>query len=434
MLPLPPLPIAPAGPLLVAYSGGLDSTALLHALAHDARWRAQGLRAVHVHHGLQAAADDWVRHCQQQCAQWQIELSVVHVQVPRDSGEGMEGAARRVRYDALAAQLPAHGVLVTAHHGDDQAETFLLRALRASGVDGLAAMAPLRGFAQGWHWRPLLEVGRDELLAYAKAHALRWIEDASNQNTDLDRNFLRQQVMPLLRQRWPQAAAAFARSAALAADSARLLAQGDAVALASAATLDAQALSVPALRALPRERRARVLRAWVETLRLPALPANGLARIEAELLPAGADAEAEFHWHGAVIRRWRDLLHAEAATPALPADFQRHWDSRQPLALPTGDALWLQGAVPWPTPIRLSARNGGERLRLPGRAHMHALKKLLQGAGIPPWERRRLPLLWDADGELLAAGDLLLSARLDFWLRQQGAELGWRRPAPAAAR
>ncbi|HVK51668.1 MAG TPA: tRNA lysidine(34) synthetase TilS [Pseudoxanthomonas sp.] len=430
MLTLPPLPDGNAGPLLVAYSGGLDSSVLLHTLAHDSAWRARGVRAVHVHHGLQAAADDWTAHCRRCCQDWNVPLTVVQVQVPRAAGLGLEAAARQARYDALAAQLRVGEVLVTAHHQDDQAETFLLRALRASGSEGLAAMSPWRGFRHGWHWRPLLVIARQQLLGYAQAHGLTWIEDASNANTDLDRNFLRHQILPLLQQRWPQASAAFARSAALSSESARLLAEEDSHALALAGTEDPQALSVPALLMLPRERRARVLRAWLSSLALPALPAAGVQKIESDLLAAAADSEAEFRWHGAMLRRWRDRLHAEPEQAPLPAQWQQAWDTLAPVTLPSGDALSWVCAQPWPRPLRLTARSGGERLRLPGRSHHHVLKKLLQEAGIPPWQRTRLPLVWDSDGELLAAGDRLLSARLDNWLREHAGELRWQR-APA---
>lgn len=428
MWTLPPLPAEHVGPLLIGFSGGLDSTVLLHRIAHDPALRERGLVAIHVHHGLHADADAWAEHCRRRCAQWNVRCEIVSVEVSRTGGEGLEAAARRVRYAALARHLVTGGVLLTAHHRDDQAETFLLRALRASGVDGLAAMQAWRSFGEGWHWRPLLEVPRSELLAYAQAHALTWIEDPSNADVDLDRNFLRHEVLPLLRQRWPQAETLLARSAALAGESVRLLRAEDAVALAAASTLDPHALRVSALLRLPRERRARVLRHWIHSLDLPPLPGEGIARIEAELLRARDDAEAGFRWRHAVIRRWRDLLHAEVAVPDLAPDWTVEWTTTQPLPLPTRGELALHGQA-WPTPLRVSGRRGGERLRLPGRSHSHALKKLLQSRGIPPWERVALPLLWEGD-ELLAAGNLLLSARLDEWLRAHATELRWQRSSP----
>lgn len=422
--------LLPAGhreaPLLVAFSGGLDSTVLLHRLALDPATRRHGLRAAHVHHGLHPHAEAWATHCQRFCDTLGVPLRVLRVHVDRGSGEGLEAAARRARYAAIRDVLTPGEVLATAHHRDDQAETFLLRALRASGPDGLAAMQAWRAFAPGWHWRPLLDTPRDALHAYARQHDLGWVEDPGNRDLDQDRNFLRQRVLPLLRERWPRADAAFARSAGLNAEAARLLGAEDARALAATATQDARTLSVPALLVLPTPRRARVLRLWARQLGLPPLPAEGLARIEAELLPARADAEARFDWHGATIRRWRGLLHASPLRPPLPRSWRQPWDGRLPLVLPGGGTLSLEGADALPAPVLAHARAGGERITLPGRAHSTTLKNVLLGLGVPPWTREMLPLLSTPAGELLAAGDLACSARFDAWLHEHQSRLAWR--------
>lgn len=425
----PTLPLAhalqdrPAAPLCVGFSGGLDSAALLHLLASHRHGTA--LRALHVHHGLQAGADEWALHCERTCAALQVPLSVVHVEVI-DGGEGLEAAARTARHAAFAGSLAPGEVLVLAHHRDDQAETFLLRALRASGPEGLAAMRRWRPFGPGRLWRPLLAHGRDELLAYAQAHGLEWIEDPSNADTRFDRNYLRRHVMPLLRQRWRHADAVLARSAGLCADAVDALDSADALDLAGVATADPHCISRTRLQALPAIRRARVLRRWIAMLELPPLPGQGVDRIEAELLAARADAQATFCWHGAVVTAWRDLLHAGPVVPGLPPDWHVDWDGAAPLPLPGGGILELQGATGFDAPVSVHTRHGGERLVLPGRSHSHALKHLLQDLGVPPWERARLPLLSDADGELLAAGDLVHSAGFDAWLRQRGARLLWR--------
>lgn len=419
-------PASPA-PLLVGLSGGLDSTVLLHALAQDAQVRATGLRAVHVHHGLQSAATEWALQCTALCDALSIDLRVVEVQVDRNGGEGLEAAARKVRYAAFENAMREGDALVTAHHRDDQAETFLLRALRGSGPDGLAAMRPVRRFARGTHWRPLLEIARGELLEYAQHHRLQWLEDPSNADLHHDRNFLRQRILPLLRERWPQVDAAFSRSAVLSADAVELLADEDARALAMASTLDPRALSVTRLLEYPAARRARVLRRWIEGLGFPSLPAEGVARTESDLLPARADARARFEWRGVVIERWRDLLHVQRLREPLPADWSNGWDGSEPLPLPGGDSLVLEGTQALPSPCRVSARQGGERILLPGRTHSHALKNVLQELGVPPWEREALPLVHDPAGELVAIADFAYSAAFDAWLRQKGARLLWRR-------
>lgn len=415
-------------PLLVGYSGGLDSTVLLHALAATPAARTSGLRALHVHHGLHADADAWTAHCEGTCATLGVPLAVARVRVEGSS----EGAARTARHAAFADHLRAGEVLTLAHHRDDQAETFLLRALRGSGVDGLAAMRRWRPFAQGSLWRPLLDTPRATLRDYATRHGLHWIEDPSNAGTAQDRNFLRHAVLPLLRERWPQADAAFARSAALQGEAAALLGMEDAALLAQARAGSDDTLDLRVLREWPAARRARVLRRWVEQLGLPPLPSTGIACVEADLLPAQPDADARFAWAGAELRKWRELLHAGWQRPPLPRGFDTGWDGRTPLVLPAGDSLALVPVRPdhhasraFDPPLRVGARRGGERIHLPGRAHSHALKHVLQDAGVPPWTRERLPLLLDPSGRVLAAGDLAFDAGFAGWLRAHDMRLSW---------
>ncbi|WP_028917850.1 tRNA lysidine(34) synthetase TilS [Pseudoxanthomonas sp. J35] len=431
-LPLPLDALPATGALVVGFSGGLDSTALLHALAHEPAARARDLRAVHVHHGLHADAGHWAAHCARQAAAWEVPLQVIEVGVPRDAGLGLEGAAREARYAALLSTLAPGDVLATAHHLDDQAETFLLRALRASGPEGLGAMRPLRPRGHGWQWRPLLELPRDALLDYARAHGLEWIEDPGNLHPDPDRNFLRLQVLPLLRQRWPHASAALARSAQLCAQADALLADADAQLLREHAGADPHALPLQLLESQPPERRARLLRRWVRELGLPPLPGHAVERIERELLAARADAQPRFAWAGASMERWRGLLHADRVRGPLPPSWSVEWDGRAPLRLPDGGLLRLHagdgGATGFDAALRVHARQGGERITLPGRTHSHALKHVLQERGVPPWRRRHLPLLSAAEGTVLAAGDVVLADALARWLDARGWKLAWHPP------
>ena len=431
----------PGAAIVVALSGGLDSTVLLHRLAQLPAIRNRGLRALHVHHGLHPAADAWAARCADTCAALDVPLEVRRVNVARDSGLGLEAAARMARREAFAAALAAGEVLALAHHLDDQAETFLLRALRASGPEGLAAMRPWRRFGGGWMWRPLLAVPRAHLEAWAHRHGLSWIEDPANADPAHDRSLLRHHVMPLLRQRWPGADAAFARSAALCAGAADLLATHDAAALdallvrssprtqgdadGAAGGDPGQAVPINALHALPAPERARLLRAWTARLGLPPLPASAIPAIEG-MLEARSDAQGEYRWSGAVLRSWRGRLHGMRLRPTAPAGWSIDWDGREPLALPGGGSLALEGTAAFDHPLRVHGRRGGERMRLPGRGHSHALKHLLQDAGVPPWQRERMPLLSGPDGTLLAAGDRLPSATLHDWLQARGARLRWR--------
>ncbi|WP_374603312.1 tRNA lysidine(34) synthetase TilS [Arenimonas sp.] len=418
------LPAVPhEGPVLVAFSGGMDSSVLLHLAAGDPRVRDRGLRAVHVDHGLHPQSAAWAHACTQACSALGVPIEVRHVTVV-EQGEGLEAAARAARHAAFAEVLAPGELLATAHHRDDQAETVLLRLLRGAG-DGLAAMRPLRPFAAGWLWRPLLDLPRETLHAWAREQALHWLEDPSNASDRHDRNFLRHHVLPRLAGRWPQAGQSLARSARLLAEQADLLAGEDSRRLARLQGLDPSTLSLPALLQQSPAWRARLLRAWTTGLGLPPLPGDAPARIEAELLASRPDAEARFAWSGAVMHRWRDLLHAGPETAPLPEDFDASWSGTEPLRLPTGDVLRLEPALAFDPPLRVHARQGGERIRLPGRDHHTTLKHALQDLGVPPWERRRLPLLSHPDGRLLAAGDLLLAGDFRDWLAKQDARLRW---------
>jgi len=425
-----PLPLSALhnhqGPVLIGFSGGLDSSVLLHRLAHAPALRAR-LSAVHVHHGLHPDADLWQQHCLALCARWQIPLHCLRVEVQREGGNGLEAAAREARHAAFARVLPAGGILALAHHQDDQAETVLLRALRGSGVDGLAAMRPWRAFAGGWLWRPLLAQPRTRLLAYARRHHLDWMEDPGNADSRFDRNYLRHVVMPQLSARWPQAAARLAHVATLQAQAQALL-EADAREHLSACFAGApDTLSVSRLGQFSPAQRAHLLRLWVKSLHLPPLPGHALARIETDLLAPEPGPHARFGWHQAELIRWRDLLHAGHVRAPLPPDFSCQWQPRVPLPLPGGGQLALISAAPMTTDLgwQVHARRGGERIVLPGRRHSHSLKHVLQQRAIPPWVRRRLPLLSGPDGALLAAGDQVYSAIFAQWLEAHQARLVW---------
>jgi len=431
LIALEPL-LAHPGPVLAGFSGGLDSSVLLHWLAHAPALRTRHLSALHVHHGLHPDADGWQQHCEQVCAQWQVPLRCIRVEVCKDSGHGLEAAARHARHAAFAAQLPPGGILALAHHQDDQAETVLLRALRGSGVDGLAAMAPWRAFADGWLWRPLLRLPRAHLIDYAHAHGLHWVEDTSNGDPQFDRNWLRREIMPRLSARWPHAAARLAHVATLQAETRTLLETDTHQQLAQCLAGTPDTLNVPQLLDFPAPRRALLLRAWIQGLGLPPLRGHALADIETTLLSPVPGSHTCFQWQQAELVRWRDLLYAGPIRIPLPSGFTCQWHPRTPLDLPGGGQLVLTTSCAIPTNLywEVRARRGGERITLPGRRHSHLLKHVLQARAIPPWTRGQLPLLSGPDGTLLAAGDQIYSASFTQWLHTHQAKLHWSRSPP----
>jgi tRNA(Ile)-lysidine synthase len=421
---LPPLPeLPPKAQVWVAYSGGCDSTVLLHLLKCEGVRR---LRAIHVHHGLQAAADDWVQRCQLSCSRLDVPLTVVPVAIDRKHPAGPEGAAREARYAALRGLLQPGDCLVTAHHRDDQAETVLLRLLRGSGVGGVAAMRPLSPFAPGVLWRPLLQVSRSALRAYAAALELDWVEDPHNADPAYARSWLRHEILPRLLQRWPQALDSLARFAGHAAEAAELL---DEIAVADLASARlAGGLSIPVLRALSPARRHNLLHYWFAAAQGTAPSTALLQHLEREVLSARADATPRLAVGAAELRRYRDGLYLMAPLPQPPSPQQAlPWDGREPLELPPGCGR-LRTRRPARGELTVRFVQGGERLRPEGGGRSRSLKNLFQEAGVPVWVRERMPLVYRGD-ELLAVAGLWRSAAG----AASGLELSWEHALPGVA-
>ncbi len=275
--------------ILAAFSGGLDSTVLLHQLV---LWRERHpdvtLRAIHIHHGLSPHADSWVRHCETVCERWQVPL-VVERMTLADNGLGIEAHAREARYRAFAQTLLPGEVLATAQHLDDQCETFLLALKRGSGPAGLSAMGERSPFAGTLLLRPLLRETRKTLEQWAVRHGLCWIEDESNQDDAYDRNFLRLRALPLLQRRWPHFPAAVARSATLCAEQERLLDELLASDLTDCITAEGT-LRLSPLMLMSDVRRAAILRRWLAMRNAPMPSRDALERIWQEVALARDDA------------------------------------------------------------------------------------------------------------------------------------------------
>ncbi|WP_232823890.1 tRNA lysidine(34) synthetase TilS [Salinicola sp. CPA57] len=391
----------------VALSGGLDSCLLLNVTVPLARRRGIELRAIHVNHGLQAAARDFESHCRELCNALAVSLTVAQVQVELQ-GQGLEAAARDARYRAFAEHLSAGDHLWLAQHADDQAETFLLAALRGSGVRGLAGMPSRREWRGIQIERPWLIISRSTLTQEAARRGVTWCEDPTNEDLVFDRNYLRHRLMPPLRDRWSTAVESLARSAVWLQESDGLMTELAAIDLAAAGG-DPGRLPLSTLMALSGPRRRLLIRHALERLGLPSPPAARLVELERQLAEAGADRLPAILWPGAEARIWRDHLHLMAPLSAVDPAWQTIWEGHAPLATPWGVYPFELRPPPEAATARLRVglRRGGESLRLAGRGRRD-LKRLLQEAGVPPWQRDRLPLVWF--GEELVAVIGLVSA------------------------
>lgn len=392
--------------LWVAYSGGVDSHVLLHALTQLQTQYGFSLHALHVNHGLSANATAWSNHCMQICQALGIDCDVLTVKILKKSHSySIEEAARNARYDALHQHIQAvrkaesGHYLVTGHHADDQAETFLLQLLRGAGTRGLSAMPTLASFGLLQLWRPLLRLPQTDLMAYATDYQLHWVEDDSNAALHFDRNYLRHQVMPTIKARWPHMASSIYQSTQHCAQAENLL---QTMAADDLARLTHQnQLNLIQLTHLSTSRRHNALRFWLQQQKFSLPSRVHLAQLETHFMTAKPDANPKLSWGNVQLRRYQNWLYAlprsyhEIVGESLP------WKLHTPCVLPFG----LGSLVAKPVmgqgicldameQVEVRFRQGGEMIHPLGYAHSRPLKKWLQDWQIPPWQRGRIPLVY----------------------------------------
>ena len=386
----------------VAFSGGIDSTVLLHAM-HAAKLP---IHAVHVNHHLQQESDAWQQHCEEVCKRLSVPITVQHAQIEKVSQKSLEESARDTRYALLEELLDVNSAIVTAHHQDDLAETILLQLLRGAGPAGLAAMPESKQLKIGYHLRPFLHFTRAELQVYSSSHKLKWVDDPTNKLNDFDRNYLRNEIMPKLLERWTATRQTLSRSAILQADALSCLNDLAKIDIQAAKTKQSQMLDVIALQALSIVRLNNVLRFWIKSNGIRVPSRKVLQQIVTDIvLKDEAQGSPQQTWKEGEIRRFRN--HIYLMQPLKPHDAGQvfRWKIDQPLFIESLDRTLLpeelnNADVSLPRGVDeliVRFREGGERLKPFGTKQHRSLKNLLQEADIPPWERARIPLLFHND-------------------------------------
>ena len=404
---------------VIAYSGGLDSHVLLH-VCHSLNLP---IRAIHVHHNLQSVADDWVTHCQQVCLQLNVSLEVLYVDATAQARQSPEDAARIVRYAALVNAMQAGETLLTGQHADDQSETFLLQLMRGASAAGLAAMPLQRSLGSVIQQRPLLTFSRDEIEAYANANKLKWIEDPSNQDTAFDRNFIRQRVLPILKERWPALNSSLSHTVNVQQENLEILEAMAAIDLANVSMQSQTCLSIPKLLQLSIVRQKNALRFWVKQ-NSPHQPTRKLLdEIHNAVLSASEDARPCVKWGKSEIRRYQNSLYLLPQTEVFDSTQSFIWQADSELEM-DGVGILTRQITPGShvlkqapglkqayldLPLQISFRQGGERIQLVGHSQSRRLKSLFQEAGIAPWQRQKIPLIY-CEEKLIAVSNLWIAA------------------------
>jgi tRNA(Ile)-lysidine synthase len=385
----------------LAYSGGLDSTVLLHALFKIRNKLNSEIIAAHVNHGLSKNSVNWEEHCRLNCIDLGIKYISINVDIPKIKGKSPEELARESRYKALSEIIGEGDTVLVAHHQDDQVETVLIQLLRGAGPEGLAGMPKIKSFSSGWLARPLLSFTRKQLLAYAKIYNLRWVDDESNIDTTFDRNYIRKNIIPLISERWPSASTTISRAARHQADIIKLVNEISNHDMKHVCVDEENIINIEEFNKLSDIRQRLVLRAWISKRNLPIPNADVTDKIITDLVNSKIDSEPCVNWNGAEVRRYRNYIYV--MKPIIKHDTCSiyKWDISEPLELEVGTLKakltkgdGIKAKLIKNKRVEIRYRKGGEKIKPVGRLRNCELKKLLQESEIPPWNRDCIPLLY----------------------------------------
>lgn len=417
--------LADTNRIWIAYSGGLDSTVLLHLVSVNREQLGPEIIAVHVNHQISKNSVFWENHCKEICKRLDVKLKIIEVDATTPKGTGLEAHARQLRYAAIEKLMKKNDILLTAHHQNDLAETFILQLMRGSGPEGLAGMPLLKSFGEGYLIRPLLGYLRKDLEIYARENRLEWIEDESNLNTDFDRNYVRNNIITYLEKRWPSAIRTIARSAEHQTEVIDILKEVAASDFEGVRGESTDYLNLIQFNHLSNARKKNLLRYWIR-LNSHSLPGkNIMEHVLSGVINSRKDKIPMVRWNDSEIRRYRDKIYIIRSRDDINNESYT-WNLGNPLTLDcgilqakqvTGKGIRSSSIVD--NIIEVRFRTGGEKIHPVGRRETHKLKKLFQETGIPPWQREQIPLLY-IDNQLAAVTGYWIDEKFNTGSNESG--------------
>lgn len=417
--------------VFVAYSGGIDSHVLLHLISSIAQLKPK-ITAVYVNHGLQKESVQWASHCEATALALRVKFQCINVNAEKTIGKSPEEAARDARYSALKTLLNKDDVLFLAQHREDQMETVLLQLFRGAGVRGLSGMPLSSVFGKGEMLRPFLDVSKKDIIDYAKNNNLQWVEDPSNKCDDFNRNFLRNEIVPKLKKRWPALDKTIARSARHCANSNQIAQSLGKELLGNVINEIDWTLNIALLVELDDEKQTLVIRQWFDSMGLRMPSEKRLDKIINEVIMAKDSANPKMQEQGCFVRRYRGKLYCLRQDQNDQAVSDIFWPTGlKRLDVEQGESLMvtessegISKALWNNSKVSIKFRKGSEKIKLPKRAGYHSLKNLYQEKAIPPWERNAIPLVYIND-QLAAIADLWISADFYDWGKEDCYRLEW---------
>jgi tRNA(Ile)-lysidine synthase len=415
----------------IACSGGMDSIVLLHLFYSNKNKISQGIEVLYVNHGLQKEADDWGEFCKLQCQQYGIPFTQLKITESCPKGESIEAWAREKRYALIDEVMNKNDVLFTAHHQDDQIETFFLQALRGAGPRGLASMPLIKKRGDTLHARLLLNYSRDDLKHYAENNKLTWQDDKSNSDSRYDRNYFRHKLAPVIEERWPAYRETISRLINNQKEYRALLDEVASADIKLAQYKNIKSLDLEVVKKLSLERQKNLVFVWLKELKLKTPGSKNIEKIISDVICSTTEQSPCVNWTNVEVRRYKNILYASKIMTEHDINTEHVWKPESVLNILDETLVAKSELGKGISKLKTKGadfvvrfRQGGEKIRPNDSSHSKTVKQLFQEKAVLPWLRDRIPLIY-INGELAVIPGFCVDERYSAEKNESSWDIYW---------